>query len=195
MLTPSDSFCQLCETSPTRCTCINNYSTFPLWWKHDNLFTFVKRMLWLSHPALSQNLSKNVEILTNNAQIIINRLGPYHSSFGFKFWARVYGGLNKTRQRNTGQLNFLNFFFYYYLPVRQQSLWCWCDVFSSNYWCSFRDSMILLPLRPASLTYKDSERCKIAYNMRPIGSKEWSTDLKIFLAQYPVHVISSISKL
>ena len=111
MLTPSDSSCQLCETSPTRCTCINNYSTFPLWWKHDNLFTFVKRMLWLSHPALSQNLSKNVEILTNNAQIIINRLGPYHSSFGFKFWARVYGGLNKTRQRNTGQLNFLNFFF------------------------------------------------------------------------------------
>ena len=74
----SVSFCQLCETSPTRCTCINNYSTFPLWWKRDNLFTFVKRMLWLSHPALSQNLSKNVEILTNNAQIIINRLGPYH---------------------------------------------------------------------------------------------------------------------
>ena len=27
----SDSFCQLCETSPTRFTCINNYSTFPLW--------------------------------------------------------------------------------------------------------------------------------------------------------------------
>ena len=130
-----------------------------------------------------------------------NRLRPYHHLvLVVKFWARVYGGLNKLRHRNTGLVSFFlkksSFTgFLYYLPVRQQSLWCWCDVFSSNYWCSFSDSMILLPLRPASLTHKDSQRRKVTYNMCPIGRKEWSIDLKIFLVQYPVHVISSISKL
>ena len=125
----------------------------------------------------------------------LNRLRPYHHLvLVVKFWAWVYGGLNKTRQRNTGRWKFFKKIssftgFVYYLPVRQQSLWCWCDVFSSNYWCLVSDSMILLPLRPASLTHKDSKRCKITYNMCPIGRKEWSIDLKIILVQYPVHVI------
>ena len=49
--------------------------------------------------------------------------------------------------------------------------------------------MILLPLRPASLTHKNPQRRKIIHGMRPAGRKERSNDLKIFLVEYPVRVI------
>jgi len=135
----------------------------------------------------SSPVSKSLKKCWDAGQIMLrplNRLRPYHHLvLVVKFWARVYGGFNKTRQRNTCQLKLFlkksSFTgFVYYLPVRQQSLWCWCDVFSSNYWCSFSESVI--PLRPASLTHKDSQRHKITYNMRPIGRKELLIDLKIF---------------
>ena len=41
-------------------------------------------------------------------------------------------------------------------------------------------SVILLPLRPASLTHKNPKRLKIIHGMRPVGRKERSIDLKIF---------------
>ena len=34
--------------------------------------------------------------------------------------------------------------------------------------------VILLPLRPASLTHKNPQRHKIIHGMRPVGCKEWS---------------------
>ena len=41
-------------------------------------------------------------------------------------------------------------------------------------------TVILLPLRPASLKHKNSPRCKIIHGMRAIGRKERFIDLKIF---------------
>ena len=38
-------------------------------------------------------------------------------------------------------------------------------------------AVILLPLRPASLTYKNPQRRKIVHGMRPVGHKEQSIDL------------------
>ena len=55
--------------------------------------------------------------------------------------------------------------------------------------------MILSPLRPASMTHKNTQRRKIIHGMRPVGRKERSIDLKIFLVECPVRVISFFSKL
>ena len=44
-----------------------------------------------------------------------------------------------------------------------------------------KDSVILLPLRPASLTHENTQRRKIIHDMRPVGRKERSMNLKIFL--------------
>ena len=41
-------------------------------------------------------------------------------------------------------------------------------------------TVILLPLCPASLTYKSPQRFKIIHGIHPIGCKEQSIDLKIF---------------
>ena len=41
-------------------------------------------------------------------------------------------------------------------------------------------SVILLPLRPASLTHKNPPKRKIIHGMRSVGRKEQSIDLKIF---------------
>ena len=40
-------------------------------------------------------------------------------------------------------------------------------------------AVILLPLRPASLTHKNPQGHKIIHGMRPVGRKERSIDLKI----------------
>ena len=45
---------------------------------------------------------------------------------------------------------------------------------------SFYNGVILLPLRPASLTQKNRQRRKIFRGMRPVGRMERSIDLKIF---------------
>ena len=52
--------------------------------------------------------------------------------------------------------------------------------------------MILLPLRPASLTHKNPQRRKIIHGMHPIGYKDQSIDqsINVFLQKYPVRVIS-----
>ena len=42
-------------------------------------------------------------------------------------------------------------------------------------------TVILLPLRPASLTHKSPQRRKIIHCMRPVGRKDRSIDLKMFL--------------
>ena len=42
-------------------------------------------------------------------------------------------------------------------------------------------SVILLPLRPASLIYKKPQRCKITHGMRPVEHKDRLIDLKMFL--------------
>ena len=44
-------------------------------------------------------------------------------------------------------------------------------------------ALILLPLRPVSLMYKNSQRRKIIYGMHPVGRsrKDRVIDLKIFL--------------
>ena len=47
--------------------------------------------------------------------------------------------------------------------------------------------MILLPLRLASLTHKNSKRRKIIKGMRPVDAK---ISLKTFIVEYPVRVIS-----
>ena len=38
----------------------------------------------------------------------------------------------------------------------------------------------MLPLRPASQTHKDPQRRKIIREMRPVGRRERSIELKIF---------------
>ena len=54
-------------------------------------------------------------------------------------------------------------------------------------------SVILLPLRPASLRQKNPPRRKMIHGMRPIGCKEQSIDrLEDFLIEYPVCVISVV---
>ena len=55
-----------------------------------------------------------------------------------------------------------------------------------------RPPVILLPLHPASLTHKNSQRRKIIHGMRPIGYKDQSIDqsINVFLQKYPVRVIS-----
>ena len=52
--------------------------------------------------------------------------------------------------------------------------------------------MTLLPraLRPASLTHKNPQRRKIIHGMRSVVRKERSNDLKTFLVEHPVRVIS-----
>ena len=42
-----------------------------------------------------------------------------------------------------------------------------------------RPQVILLPLRPASLTHKNPQRSKIIHGMRPIGYKDQSIDRSI----------------
>ena len=50
--------------------------------------------------------------------------------------------------------------------------------------------VILLPLRPASLTQEQSPKMhNNSWNVSQ-GCKEWSTDLKTFWVEYPVRVIS-----
>ena len=44
-------------------------------------------------------------------------------------------------------------------------------------------SVILLPLRPASLMHKNPQRCKIIHRMRPIGRKHRLIDLNMFLVE------------
>ena len=44
-----------------------------------------------------------------------------------------------------------------------------------------KDSLILLPLCPASLTHENPQRRKIIHGMRPVGRKERSMNLKILL--------------
>ena len=44
--------------------------------------------------------------------------------------------------------------------------------------------MILLPLRPASLTYKNPQRRTKVYGMRHVGRKDRSFDLKMFLHMF-----------
>ena len=48
-------------------------------------------------------------------------------------------------------------------------------------------AVILLPLRLASLTHKNSKRRKIIKGMRPVDAK---ISLKMFIVEYPVRVIS-----
>ena len=50
--------------------------------------------------------------------------------------------------------------------------------------------MILLPLRPASLTHKNPKRRKIICGMGPVGRKDRLINLKMFFVEYPVCVIS-----
>ena len=50
--------------------------------------------------------------------------------------------------------------------------------------------MILLPLRPASLTRKNPKRRKIICGMGPVGRKDRLINLKMFFVEYPVCVIS-----
>ena len=50
-------------------------------------------------------------------------------------------------------------------------------------------SVILLPLRPASLTVK-IHRLKIIRGMRSVGREGRSIDLKMFFVEHPVRVIS-----
>ena len=52
--------------------------------------------------------------------------------------------------------------------------------------------MILLPLRPASLTHKNPQRRKIIHDMHPIGYKDQSIDqsINVFWQKYPVRVSS-----
>ena len=51
-------------------------------------------------------------------------------------------------------------------------------------------AVILLLLRPATLTDKNPQRRKIICGMRSIGRKDRSIDLKSFFLEYPVSVIS-----
>ena len=51
-----------------------------------------------------------------------------------------------------------------------------------------RPPVILLPLRPASLTHKNPQRCKKIHGMHPIAYKDQS--INVFLQKYPVRVIS-----
>ena len=44
-------------------------------------------------------------------------------------------------------------------------------------------SVILLPLRLASLTHKNPQRCKITHRMRPIGRKHRLIDLDMFFVE------------
>ena len=46
--------------------------------------------------------------------------------------------------------------------------------------------MILLPLRPASLTQQNPQRRKIVHGMRPTGRKDRSEDVFV---EYPVAVV------
>ena len=48
-------------------------------------------------------------------------------------------------------------------------------------------AVILLPLRPASLTHKNPKRRKIIKGMRSVDAK---ISLKMFIVEYPVRVIS-----
>ena len=51
--------------------------------------------------------------------------------------------------------------------------------------------MILLPLRTASLMYKNTQRHKITHGMRPRGCKDRLIDLNMsFSKTYPVYLIS-----
>ena len=43
--------------------------------------------------------------------------------------------------------------------------------------------MILLPLRPASLTHKNPQIRKIIHGMRPVGRKDRSIDLNMCIAE------------
>ena len=52
-----------------------------------------------------------------------------------------------------------------------------------------RSPVILLPQRPASLTHKNPQRCKIIHGMRPIGYNK-DQSINVFLQKYPVRVIS-----
>ena len=51
-------------------------------------------------------------------------------------------------------------------------------------------AVILLALRPATLTHKNPQRRKIICGMRPVGRKDRSIDLKRCFVEYPVRVIS-----
>ena len=51
-------------------------------------------------------------------------------------------------------------------------------------------AVILLPLRPTTLTHKHPQRRKIICGMRSIGRKDRSIDLKRFFLECPVCVIS-----
>ena len=48
-----------------------------------------------------------------------------------------------------------------------------------NSFCWFLKDVILLPLRPASLIHNNPQRRKIIREMRPVGLKERSIDLKM----------------
>ena len=43
------------------------------------------------------------------------------------------------------------------------------------------DPAIFSPLSPASLKHKNPQRYKIIHGMHPIGHKDWSSDMKMFL--------------
>ena len=52
-------------------------------------------------------------------------------------------------------------------------------------------ALILLSLRPASLTHKNPQRRKIIiHSMRPVERKDRYIDLKRCFVEYPVRVIS-----
>ena len=44
-----------------------------------------------------------------------------------------------------------------------------------------KSAVILLPLRPASLMHKNPQGHKLIHGMHPVGCKERSINLKIFL--------------
>ena len=54
------------------------------------------------------------------------------------------------------------------------------------------ETVILLPLRPASLTHKNPQRCKIIHGMHPVGCKDRSIDLNMCICRdiQPVDIIS-----
>ena len=53
-----------------------------------------------------------------------------------------------------------------------------------------KDSVILLPLCPASLTHENPQGRKIIHGMRPVGRKQRSTNLKIFcgISCFKMHI-------
>ena len=44
-------------------------------------------------------------------------------------------------------------------------------------------TVILLPLRPASLIHKNPQRCKINHGMRPVGRQYRSIDVNMYICR------------